>query len=181
VISGVGHEIDFTIADFCADLRAPTPSAAAEIAVPDVAEIEGLILALRASVEESWQRRVAQCRSAWDIQRQVLARLSPDGRVAGSRQAVDELGRRIERAGHHRLALLRERVGGLERRLVSLDPLAILERGYAVVRRKDGALVRSTSEVAVGDPIDVCVSDGRLLAQVQGVENRLGEEGASDG
>jgi exodeoxyribonuclease VII large subunit len=171
VISGVGHETDFTIADFCADLRAPTPSAAAEVAVPNRAEIEGLLAALWAALEDSWQQRLVRAHATLDVQRQFLARLSPRGRVDGSRQRVDELGRRIERAGDHRLALLWERVMGLERRLMGLNPLAILERGYAVVRREDGGLVRSASEVQVGEEIDVRVSDGRLLAQVRDVEH----------
>lgn len=171
VISGVGHETDFTISDFCADLRAPTPSAAAEVAVPDRVEIEGQLVALRSSLEDSWQRRLGEWRSALDVQKQVLARLSPRGQVDGGRQRVDEWGRRLERAGHNRLALLRERVVGLEHRLEGLNPLAILERGYAVVRREDGGLVRSASEVRVGEHVDIRLSDGRLVAQVQDVDH----------
>jgi exodeoxyribonuclease VII large subunit len=171
IISGVGHETDFTISDFSADLRAPTPSAAAEVAVPDVAEVEGQLLALWASLEDSWQQRLGEWRSALGVQRQILARLSPKGEVDGGRQRVDELGRRMERAGHHRLVLLGERLAGLERRLRGLNPLAILERGYAVVRRESGELVRSASEVLVGERVDIRVSDGRLVAQVQDVDD----------
>jgi exodeoxyribonuclease VII large subunit len=174
VVSGVGHEIDFTIADFCADLRAPTPSAAAEVAVPDMVEVGSQLAALQTSLDEAWWQRLQQCRAGLDVQRQVLARLSPRGRLDGSRQRVDELARRLERAGQSRRALLRERVGGLERRLAGLNPLSILERGYAVVRRADGSLVRSARQVGVGEEIGVRVSDGSLLARVEGVEHVTG-------
>jgi exodeoxyribonuclease VII large subunit len=170
VVSGVGHETDFTISDFCADLRAPTPSAAAEVAVPDVTEIEGQLLALWTALEDAWQQRLGEWRAAVDVQRQILAQLSPKGQVSSSRQQVDELGRRLERAGQHRLALLRERSSGLDGRLAGLNPLAILERGYAVVRREEGAVVRSASEVRIGERVDIRVSDGKLGAQVQDVE-----------
>jgi exodeoxyribonuclease VII large subunit len=174
VISGVGHEIDFTIADFAADLRAPTPSAAAEVAVPDVVEVQGLLAAAQAAMEDGWARRLGQWRAALGLQQQLLGRLSPLGRVDGSRQRVDELGRRLERALDHRVSLLRTQAVGMEQRLAGLNPLAILERGYAVVRRKDGGVIRSTGTVGIGERIDVRVSDGRIEAEVVAVE-----EGAS--
>jgi exodeoxyribonuclease VII large subunit len=166
VISGVGHEIDFTIADFCADLRAPTPSAAAEVAVPDLAEVEGQLSALRGALEDLWQQRLGQCRAALDLQREVLSRLSPARQVDGSRQRVDELGQRLERAEQQRRALLRAQAVGLVHRLEGLNPLAILERGYAVVRRADGGVVRSVDAVELGAWIGVRVADGEFGAQV---------------
>jgi exodeoxyribonuclease VII large subunit len=166
VISGVGHEIDFTISDFCADLRAPTPSAAAEVAVPDGVEIAGQLAALRSALEDLVRQRLARHHGALDIERQVLSRLSPRSQIEASRQRVDELGRRLERAEDHRLSLLRARTAGLARRLEGLDPLAILDRGYAVVRRADGSLVRSIGAVGTGEMIGVRVSDGEFGAQV---------------
>jgi exodeoxyribonuclease VII large subunit len=174
VISGVGHEIDFTISDFCADLRAPTPSAAAEVAVPDRFEIEGQLAAMRTTLEDLWNQRLAQRRGALDLRRQVLARLSPRGRVEANRQRVDELGRRLERAERHRRSLLREQAAGLRRRLEGLDPLAILGRGFALVRRADGSLVRSASKVVTGERVDVRVSDGEFGAQVVDVDRGSG-------
>lgn len=166
VISGVGHEIDFTIADFCADLRAPTPSAAAEVAVPDVAEIGGQLDALRAALDAGCWQRLVQYRTALDVAQKTLTRLSPRVRVDGSRQHVDELARRAERAERHRRSLLEARAAGLARRLEGLNPLAILERGYAVVRRADGSVVRSARTVKAGERIGVRVSDGEFGAEV---------------
>jgi len=174
VISGVGHEIDFTISDFCADLRAPTPSAAAEVAVPDVMEVESQLDALRMTLEDLLQERLDQHRDALVLQRQVLSRLSPRSRVEASRQRVDELERRLGRAERHRRSLLQAQTAGLARRLYGLDPLAILGRGYALVRRADGSLVRSIGAVEMGERIDVRVSDGEFGAQVVDAGRVLG-------
>jgi exodeoxyribonuclease VII large subunit len=174
VISGVGHETDFTISDFCADKRAPTPSAAAEIAVPDVLEVEGELDALRACLEDSWQQGLAQRRAALELQHRMLDSLSPRRRVDDGRQRVDELARRASHATRHRLALLRTQGVGLSRRLEGLNPLAILERGYAVVRRSDGSLARSVDAVRVGETVDVRVSDGRFGAKVVDVDRVSG-------
>jgi exodeoxyribonuclease VII large subunit len=166
VISGVGHEIDFTIADFCADVRAPTPSAAAEVAVPDVVEIGGQLLALRNALVDTVARRLDEYHATLGFQRQVLSRLSPRGRVDDGRQRVDELTRRLASAERHRRSLLTAEAVGLRRRLEGLNPLAILERGYALVRRADGSVVRSASAVGVGDEVDVRVADGVIGAEV---------------
>jgi exodeoxyribonuclease VII large subunit len=174
VISGVGHEIDFTISDFCADVRAPTPSAAAEIAVPDVMEVEGQLVAVRIALGDLIQERLDQHRGALDFQRQVLSRLSPRSRVEASRQRVDELEGRLERAERHRRSLAQAQTAGLVRRLEGLDPLAILGRGYALVRCADGSLVRSVSAVEMGERIDVVVSDGEFGAQVVDVDRVSG-------
>jgi len=167
VISGVGHEIDFTIADFVADLRAPTPSAAAEVAVPDRAEVGAQFAALDEALRGAMHRRLDEARSALQVRQQALVRLSPQGRIGRGRQGVDDLARRAERAWEHRRVLLCERVAGLERRLSGLNPYAILDRGYAVVRRRDGSVIRVVAQAAAGEPIDVRVSDGSFPARVE--------------
>jgi exodeoxyribonuclease VII large subunit len=168
VISGVGHEIDFTIADFCADLRAPTPSAAAEVAVPDGAEVSGQFAALEEALLGAICGRLDEARSALETRQQALARLSPQGRIDRGRQGVDDLSRRAERAWAHRRVLLREQVAGLEHRLEGLNPYATLDRGYAVVRRRDGSVLRTIAQAVAGEPIDVRVSDGSFPARVEG-------------
>ena len=95
-----------------------------------------------------------------------MRRLSPGVRIGRGRQSVDDLGRRVERAWEHRYALLRERLLGLERRLDGLNPAAILDRGYAIVRRADGTVVHAVGQVMAGEPIDVRVSDGSFPARV---------------
>jgi exodeoxyribonuclease VII large subunit len=176
VISGVGHETDFTIADFCADARAPTPSAAAEIAVPDYVETKGQLEAQHASLDGAWRQLVGAYQSSLDTERRALVGASPRRRIDVSRQRVDEVGRRLDRAGSQRLSLLQERVMGLEQRLTGLDPLAILARGYAAVRDQSGRLVHSAADVSIGERIDVLLSDGQLSADVQEIEHNRAQE-----
>jgi exodeoxyribonuclease VII large subunit len=167
VICGVGHETDFSLADFAADVRAPTPSAAAELVAPDRAELRAqvvgmmgvLVTTLRALVEE---RR-------WKLAEQVraLKHLSPAVQLVQARQHVDDLLGGARAALRHDLALRRERLGGLIGRLAGVSPLGTLERGYAVVRhRETEAVVRSVGQVASGDTLDVRVSDGEFEARV---------------
>jgi exodeoxyribonuclease VII large subunit len=167
VVSGVGHEIDWTIADYVADVRAPTPSAAAEVVVPDRAEIAGQVIALDTALKEAFARRLDNLRSAVDAQDVTMRRLSPGMRVVRGRQSVDDLGRRVERAWEHRHAMLRERVGGLERRLAGLNPAAVLDRGYAIVRGPDGIVIHKVGQVRAGELVQVRVSDGSFPARVE--------------
>jgi exodeoxyribonuclease VII large subunit len=165
VISGVGHETDFTIADFVADLRAPTPSAAAELAVRDQIELRQQIVSWVGQLEASIQGRIGQARQSVDLQGRALQRLSPRSRVDGHRQETDELARRLDQALSHKLALHRTGLVGLQARLSALGPLATLERGYAIVRREDsGAVIRSVEQVSAGAPLAIQVRDGQFGA-----------------
>jgi exodeoxyribonuclease VII large subunit len=169
VISGVGHETDFTIADFVADLRAPTPSAAAEMAVPDQAELRQRIAdragRLRADLE---QRLGATAQALTELQR-ALQRSSPRGRIDTSRQRVDDLLRRADRALAHQFELHRSELSGAEAHLLALSPQATLERGYAIVRQRErGAVVRSVAQVQFGDELAIQVQDGEFGAVVGG-------------
>ena len=168
VISGVGHETDFTLADFVADLRAPTPTAAAELATAVT------VLDLHAALEEMGRVIAAQMESLFERHqtrlegfRQALQFYSPLRRVQTERQRVDELGRRIQAAQVHRLELSKAWLTGLENRLGTLSPLAVLGRGYAVVTRA-GRVVTSHSQVKTGDDVHVRVQDGEFDAQVKG-------------
>jgi exodeoxyribonuclease VII large subunit len=167
VVSGVGHETDFTIADFVADLRAPTPSAAAEIISPDrdqlAAEVRGLALRLQTELHRHW----SSLKRSLD-QRMIRLRLvSPRAQLANASQRVDEIQRRMLDAMHHDWALRRAEVRRLTQALSAVGPLAVLDRGYALVTRvENGALVRSTGQVAEGDRIDIRVADGRFGARV---------------
>lgn len=175
VISGVGHETDFTIADFVADLRAPTPTAAAELATPNRAD-------LLASLYDLNQRLGRATQSVLMAQRWKLNRLenrlimrSPLGQVRSDRQRLDELARRAGISLNHRLLLERTRVKGLELRLASLNPLSILGRGFAVISHIDGRLVHSVSQVQPGDDLNVQVSDGPFKVRVQPKSQPEGE------
>ncbi len=167
VISGVGHEIDFTIADFVADVRAPTPSAAAEMAVPDQAEVRGQIDALRSSAVQLLQTRLQRLRRDLITARQRIDSRSPASIIARERQRSDDMARRQERAWTHALALKRAQVDGLAHRLAGLNPYATLERGYAIVRDEAGRVIRSVSQTQPGQSICVRVSDGEFAARTQ--------------
>jgi exodeoxyribonuclease VII large subunit len=166
VVCGVGHEIDWTISDFVADRRAPTPSAAAEVAVPEATEVAAQVAALKVALREVTIGRLRELSVAMRAHDVALRRLSPRVRIDRGRQAVDGLGRRAERAWEHRCAMQQERMTGLVRRLESLNPYAILDRGYAVVRDKNGRVIRKVAQAVEDEWIDIRVSDGRFPARV---------------
>ncbi|MEZ4518241.1 MAG: exodeoxyribonuclease VII large subunit [Chloroflexota bacterium] len=150
IISGVGHETDFTIVDFVADLRAPTPSAAAELAAPDISEIP-------AYLEQARQRLTAATVGMLDAQRDMLSArrqwlrlLSPRRRVDSERQHIDVLSERLSRVTQRRLDQWRAKLDIAQKGLVSANPLAILERGYSIVRLEDGRIVNRVAQAAPG-------------------------------
>jgi len=169
VISGVGHEIDFTIADFAADLRAPTPSAAAAAAVPDQIEVRARLAGMQGDLLSRTQARLTEARAKIRSHESRLARAAPAARLGRERQRLDELLARAGRAARARLAFGRARLAGLDGRLRSLDPQTVLNRGYALVsRRADGQIVTRRSKVQAGDLLDIRVSDGVFGACAEG-------------
>jgi exodeoxyribonuclease VII large subunit len=165
VVSGVGHETDFTIADFVADLRAPTPSAAAELAVPDRADLQQQLATDRQRLARSMDRLLSQMHQALQGYTRSLQRLSPQARVDMHRQQVDDLMRRASHALAYRLNLRRSGLAGSEARLAALSPLATLERCYAIVRLSDGGdVVRRADQVRAGDALAIRVQDGEFGA-----------------
>jgi exodeoxyribonuclease VII large subunit len=170
VITGVGHETDFTLADFAADLRAPTPTAAAELATPitlldlkaNLVEIGNI---LTSAAELSFQRRRDSI--TWTENRLRMA--SPLRRLQSERQRLDDLSRRGNATQFHRLALAMERLKGIENQLLALSPIEVLRRGYAVVT-KNQKVVTSKNQVFEGDPLRVRVRDGEFDARVAGME-----------
>lgn len=166
VVSGVGHETDFTIADFVADMRAPTPSAAAEVAVPDQAELLQAAGDWAKRLKTNIERRLGLARRALEQQQRALGHVSPASRVTTYRQQVDDLVRQGSRALGHGLALRRSRLAGTVARLETLSPTATLERGYAIVQQEDsGVVVRSVGQVHDGDALRIRVQDGEFGAE----------------
>lgn len=166
IICGVGHETDFTLADFAADLRAPTPTAAAELATPITA------MDLRAGLNEAALSLSTYLGDAISEQRNELASagsnlrfFSPERRIETDRQRLDDFARRATMAALHRLALGSSSLDGLQKRLEALNPVQVLSRGYAVVRRrKDGVVISRVHQAQ--DGILVRVSDGEFGAEV---------------
>jgi exodeoxyribonuclease VII large subunit len=168
VITGVGHETDFTLADFAADLRAPTPTAAAELAVATT--VEGL----HQSLTEMLQNLAEKLAVLFTRKRQVLEGLqsslrfySPQRQVQTERQRVDDLTRRGSATQSHRLALAVARLAGMENRLVALNPMGVLQRGFAVVSVHK-RVVTSRLQVQPGDDLSIRVRDGDFDARVTG-------------
>jgi exodeoxyribonuclease VII large subunit len=163
VISAVGHETDFTIADFVADLRAPTPSAAAELAVPvkeDLLEgLEGKRRRLRQAVDQKIETLRLHLRQ-WEAYFR-----DPGRRLAEILLRLDHLRERLAASAEHRLEMLRERLKGVQKHLESLNPLAILERGYAVVTpERSTRPLRRAGEVQDGDRLKIRLYEGDLSA-----------------
>ncbi len=167
VVTGIGHEVDVTIADLAADLRAPTPSAAAELLFPDRA-------ALRGSVVHGWQRLrrameavLERARAGVTRERDALRTLAPSARLAGQRARLHAAARALSRVVGSRTELARARLAELAGRLESLSPLAVLARGYALVRRsRDGAIVRRPEQLEAGERIAIRLAEGELEAAV---------------
>jgi exodeoxyribonuclease VII large subunit len=167
VVSAVGHETDFTIADYVADLRAPTPSAAAEIVVPDRRELKERVRTFESLLLEALTARVEGAREQIRNFEHRLARLAPD--VAMRRQRVDELTRAAAAVMRRELAIWREQIKGRITQLGALHPGNTLDRGYALVElAASGAPVTKTAQVSPGDALYVQVSDGRFAAQAGG-------------
>jgi exodeoxyribonuclease VII large subunit len=174
VVSGVGHETDFTLTDFAADLRAPTPTAAAELATPVT------LFDLASGMSDLGQRADMAITGLLERGRvdvtNIESRLrfySPARRLQSERQRADELARRLSGAQAHRLALEASGLGGMGKRLEALNPFQVLARGYAVVTRPaDGSLVRSVEDVRAGEGLRVRVSDGEIEGTVTGKNPR---------
>jgi len=163
VISGIGHETDFTIADFVADLRAPTPSAAAEVAVPDQQELRSSIEIGQQRLGQAMRGRIAQWRGRLGDQQSALRRLSPRAMVEGYRQRLDDLTGKALSHLRHRLSMQRERLRGCVLQLQALSPTLTLARGYSITRQlATKQIVKSVAQVSAGDAIEVQVSDGKF-------------------
>ena len=166
VVSGVGHETDFTIADFVADLRTPTPSAAAAAVTPDRAEVLENLNALRNQMTRAVARRVAGEGDRLGQQNGRLQRLHPMRQIDRRRQQLDDMERRL----HYRMGMAtaraRERIELQTQRLRALNPLAVLQRGYSIVQQENGAVVHGPDEVAVGDKLQVRAIQGTYHVQV---------------
>ena len=165
-ISGVGHETDFTLADFAADQRAPTPTGAAVMATPNkaelIAEIQTLCNRLNHHFEMILENETSNLKAV--IHR--LARVSPLWKTQNELQRLDQFVWRAERAMQHQLDIRRARWSGIEKQLQTLNPLDVLQRGFAIVSKSDGTLVRSCGDVEIHDELNIRLSDGQISARV---------------
>jgi len=171
VISAIGHEIDVTLSDLAADVRALTPSEAAELVAPASDELLAGLRQTEKRLAAALRWRAASARSRLDslAKRRIFRR--PFDRVEEYSQRLDELSGRASRAIDHRIRLARRRLDETTARLESLSPLAVLGRGYSLtLHREDGRVVRAASEVAAGDQIVTRLAKGQIVSRVEGVE-----------
>ena len=168
VITGVGHETDFTIADFVSDLRAPTPTAAAELATPNQADLRLDLADLSNRLTRSLQGYNTQLRWSFRELQSQLLRNSPLVQIQSDSQRVDELERRLTVNLTHLLQLTRSQLMGLNLRIGALNPRAVLERGYAIVTNQAGDVIAHVARVSTGEELNVRVSDGDFSVRVKG-------------
>jgi exodeoxyribonuclease VII large subunit len=165
IVVGVGHESDVTLADFAADLRAPTPSAAAELTTPDATQLATILGRLRDRATAALIGRAADRRRHLDAERRALAGLAPD--IGAARQRTADLIDRGARALGDRLERRRLELAAAHDALRTLSPVATLERGYAVARTADGQILRDASTTSAGDELQVIVARGTVDARVE--------------
>ncbi|MBI2361124.1 MAG: exodeoxyribonuclease VII large subunit [Deltaproteobacteria bacterium] len=166
VISAVGHEIDFTIADFVADQRAPTPTAAAEMVVPRREELEARVEILASRVERLARTRVAAERGAWD---QLARRLGdPRRRLRENQVRLDDLSLSLWRRFRDHLDRLKSRLKHGAGRLDTLSPLAVLDRGYSIAHKMpEELLVKDSGSIKIGDRLRITFARGKSLCRVE--------------
>lgn len=167
VISAVGHEPDVTISDFVADLRAATPSNAAELAVPDRAELAGVIAHLARRLERGMTQPVAAAREKLEGFRRSRVLADPMGYVEERRMLLDYQSRRLLHGLERSLAEEKVRFGRMAAALDALSPLKVLGRGYAIARNEDGTVLTTPEQVQVGQAVDLRLRDGSLVCRVE--------------
>ncbi len=173
VISAVGHETDFTICDFVSDLRAPTPSAAAEIAFPDTRETRARIAHLRHKADVSVSRKLYFLESRLDGLKKSAELHSPirvleekNARLIRMRERLDVLGKGAADRADNRFRMLCVRLEGV-------NPLAVLSHGYAMVEGEDGRIISAVGDAKIGETVEIGLSDGSLRAEITEIkENR---------
>ena len=165
VVSAVGHEVDYTIADFAADLRAPTPSAAAELITPDISEHRAGLAALGERMNQAYLRRIGLERQRFSQLRGRPCLASPRAPFLLRREGLKRLSERLDAAAGRSLDRERSRLRLLGEKLEALSPLRVLERGYAVVL-SNGRALTSAENAAAGDRLHICVRQGELDAVV---------------
>ena len=166
IISAVGHEVDFTIADFVADLRAPTPSAAAELAVDDMAQVMYTLSSYQERFQRDMREEIEFQRVRLGQYQMRLKYLSPESRLRERRQTLVDFEDTLRRAMDNKLQQYRHRLGIYLERYQGLSPLAKLNQGYSFVADTDGRGITSVSQVKPGDRVEISVTDGVIQAEV---------------
>ena len=176
VISAVGHETDFTISDFVADMRAPTPSAAAELAFPDTREAMVRVTALRRKADLWMSSQIGILESRVEALKKSAELHSPIRVLDDKSARLGLLSERLSTLGRGAIDRADNRFKMLCARLEGVNPLAVLSHGYAMVEGEDGRIISSVGDVKAGDKVGIGLSDGRIFATVYGTEKSTKEE-----
>lgn len=170
VISAVGHETDTTIADYVADLRAPTPSAAAELAVADYRQLISGMELFRNQLTDRLEQKILRYRQILEQDRLRLQQVSPGYRLNEQRQYAADLTERFIQKMQQKFTERKHQMQIYAGKLEALSPLKKLQQGYSYTELSDGKALRSISQVCVGDPVIIHVTDGRILARAEEME-----------
>ena len=171
VISAVGHEIDWAISDYVADLRAPTPSAAAELVCESVIDQMEKVNQLRANMNEAVLSKLNNIKLRLASFSRENAKSQLDGRLNTQRMRLDSLSTDMKHSMQTLLIQNKSRSELLRHKIETLSPLAVLQRGYSIVTDRDGKTLKTIDQVKSGDNITIKLSDGRILADVQEVQD----------
>lgn len=172
VISAVGHEVDYSIADFVADLRAPTPSAAAEIVVRSKSEVKGELNYYQEKFGVVLSKRISDQRSRLESIRSGYAFRKPQDMIYQKMQRLDELQRNISFTITQYLKLIRSKTDHLQKQLNAMNPTAILNRGYSICY-KDGQVVKDAAQLQIEDMVDIKLAKGRVGVEVKNKGEKL--------
>lgn len=181
VISAVGHETDTTIIDFVSDLRAPTPSAAAELAVYDYAQLADRLAAYKNTLNHRMCIRLEQYRARLEQMKLQLRYLSPAGQIRERRSYCMDLENRLNQRMQAGLIESRHRMALYAERLKGLSPLEKLSRGYAYVEDADGGILRDVRQVSPGDLINIYIKNGTVTARAERTEETAYGKGIDTG
>lgn len=175
VISAVGHEPDVTISDYVADLRAATPSNAAELAVPDQAALQQSMDAAASAMASALSGKLRHARQRLHVLAQSPALVSPTGYLEQRQQSLEHLKSRLIGAQMQQVQRKKQRYIGNTAKLDAMSPLKVLTRGYSIVSADDGTIVRSVRQTAPGREVQVMLSDGSLRATVSDIKEESDE------
>jgi len=172
IVTGIGHETDYTIADMAADYRAPTPSAAAAAAVPEAGTLLHQIALKRRRASSLAAAAIEQTRNDLDWARRRLSLQSPMRRLPELWQQLDDASRALSRAASHRLDVSRVQLDGARARLVALDPMLVLKRGYAALEDvATGQPLARASQATIGQRLGIRLHDGQIQADVVAIDH----------
>ena len=168
IVSAVGHETDFTISDFVADLRAPTPSAAAEMTVPDKDSLINNLTLLKSKIARAAKRNFELKTENINSLCRSLKYQGPENKINQYYQYIDEFSAHLNSSIKHQIELYEERVKKDSQRLESLSPWAVIERGYSICRKIPGKeIIKKLEQIEIGAKIEVIISDGKILSKVE--------------